>query len=143
MRVNICNVYLLFFIELLEYKLIFRNVNYYWKYKFLSVPFDCSQFPIWPLFYVSPDIYIYFFRNACNSVASCAIKQTLFSSKSCKNLVLLKLLWLISDICLNPGGTAVNKKLVVGDQVWVESAESDTFVGTYSVFTGNIIHVDL
>ena len=40
------------------------------------------------------------------------------------------------------GGTAVNKKLVVGDQVWIESRESDTFVGDYSIFTGNLIHVD-
>ena len=36
----------------------------------------------------------------------------------------------------------MNKKLVVGDQVWVESGESDTFAGEYTVFSGNIIHVD-
>ena len=36
----------------------------------------------------------------------------------------------------------MNKKLVVGDQVWAESGQSDTFVGEYSIFTGNIIHVD-
>ena len=40
------------------------------------------------------------------------------------------------------GGTAVNKKLVVGDQIWIESRESDTFVGEYTVFSGNIIRVD-
>ena len=36
----------------------------------------------------------------------------------------------------------MNKKLVVGDQVWAESSESDTFAGVYNVFSGNIIHVD-
>ena len=40
------------------------------------------------------------------------------------------------------GGTAVNKKLVVGDQVWIESREADTFRGDHCIFTGNIIHVD-
>ena len=36
----------------------------------------------------------------------------------------------------------MNKKLVVGDEVWIVSGEGDTFQGEYSIFTGNIIHVD-
>ena len=37
----------------------------------------------------------------------------------------------------------VIKKLVVGDQVWVEAGSSSTFNTVYNIFSGNIIHVDL
>ena len=37
------------------------------------------------------------------------------------------------------GATTFNKKLVLGDQVWVQTEETDTYNG-YNVFAGHIIH---
>ena len=40
------------------------------------------------------------------------------------------------------GATTLSKRLVVGEQVWVETGSLDTFNREYNVFSGNIIHVD-
>ena len=37
----------------------------------------------------------------------------------------------------------MNKQLVVGDQVWAETTETETLHGGYTMFSGNIIHVDI
>ena len=50
--------------------------------------------------------------------------------------------WTLNEEYFSSGTTTLNRKLVVGDKVWVENIASHTYHAEYNVFSGNIIHPD-
>ena len=64
------------------------------------------------------------------------ISQIIYTKKIKSNSIQIKTSFISS------GTNTLNTKLVVGDKVWAETAQTDTYHEGFTIFSGNIINVD-